>query len=62
MPEKAGSTFGRSPQHQRMVKVLLHDLAATYVTVAVTCPCLYSQQQAHLRVWRTWHSDKPVIR
>lgn len=61
MPEKAGSTFGRSPHHQRMVKLLLHDLAATYVTVAVACPRLYFQQRAPLRIWRAWHDDKPVI-
>ena len=46
----------------RLVKRLLHDLAATYVTVAVAGPRLYFQQRAPLRIWRAWHDDKPVIR
>jgi uncharacterized protein (DUF2249 family) len=44
-----------------MVKLLLHDLAATYVTVTRTCLHLYSKQQVHLRQWQAWHDEKPEI-
>jgi hypothetical protein len=44
-----------------MVKLLLHGLAATYVTVTLACPRLYSKQQVHLRMWRAWQGDTPEI-